>query len=547
MYKCLIRLTKAYNKALILNKFNTNKMSFNGSEPQIRSIYNSTLIVSRLNFITNKKSGQQSNRSEPKTELELHFCEKISQNFSFKKEECIQLLMICKSAFDSHLISVESIDHLIEFIGNHFSPYDIYFNPQIFLIHSRTLINRTIILKELGFNHLKVSQVDSCFRQLLNETPNKLKSLNFYESHRNPLNHLLESIDCPKLLKQEIINEIKTLGEIDSISFERIRRICVAKYIESKLKTSYENALKIIDKKDSRFDRTSFSSIVLVTDFLLKKFKMPIDRLVGTSNLLTVDYNNLVTIYQNIDKIAGIGICELSARYPKLLDTKCSTLIKNIQILKKFNATDSQILSSVQVLTLNSENLENRLLLLNKSEEMKQFRDSERKLCLVVHLEKAFNRLEMFKATGGSTISLNQLIGHKRHFERLLLRYEGPKNKTAIEFYLSEFLKIDFQSIKSRIGSHPYGSRLNVSNANKIVEFFIGLGLSKEQIINGIYIALYEYELVKHQYRLMSNLTELQPFDFEWKKHPFLLQLLIYYIEKNYSFTGNGVYVMPNK
>jgi len=54
---------------------------------------------------------------------------------------------------------------------------------------------------------------------------------------------------------------------------------------------------------------------------------------------------------------------------------------------------------------------------------------------------------------------------------------------------------------------------------------------------------LYDYEFVKMKYKEMCWLSELQPFETDWQTHPCLLQLLVYYIEKDYSFTGNGVFI----
>lgn len=495
----------------------------------------------RLNFVKNQQSDLKNVnkfRGFDNDYLERKFYEKLQRTFGLSDQISKEITYYCRSIFDTHFSDENCIEETISLIAHHFSTEDIIYNPQVFAIHPRTLKQRIEILNELGFERLLITQIDSMFHLQLHETPFAMKTMGLYSMEMNPIECLMRQIQCPNFIKDLTKRDV---GRYDFVQFIKIRQIFLSHYLSWKLGYKPEEALKIITKKSSRISNSSLSNLSKVIDLLIAE-KFPPKTILTSSFLVGSDYKNTELLLKNYRVLAGCEFKDLCVKYPRLLDTKYVTLKNNLAVLKAFGITDDQINKGILGLTLSTETLRKRLTLFNQIDDFKMFKDHPRILRIIVKLKSALDRLEELKSIGCSSITIDQLTGSKQYFDRVIHQHEHPNNKNGVIFYLTRFLQVDL-SLIINIGLHPYCNRITVSNANKIAEYFISQNISKQQLINGIYVVLYDYELVKQQYQEMMMMDELQPFETEWKQNPYILQLLLYYIEKKYSFTGNGVFI----
>lgn len=106
--------------------------------------------------------------------------------------------------------------------------------------------------------------------------------------------------------------------------------------------------------------------------------------------------------------------------------------------------------------------------------------------------------------------------------------------------FVRQFMKTDWKEVKKRLGNrHPFQSRrVNIANACEILDFFEKQNVSREHLLNGIYVLLYDVNIVKKHFEL-TNSKQITEFTMQ----PYLVQMLLYSIEQNCYFSGNGVFM----
>ena len=109
--------------------------------------------------------------------------------------------------------------------------------------------------------------------------------------------------------------------------------------------------------------------------------------------------------------------------------------------------------------------------------------------------------------------------------------------------FLRMYTGQDVQEIQHVFKSHPHWDKLNLVNLRITLNLL--KNFSKLQIFNGIHLVLYPPDLVATELKKLPDQVDLQPFG-AFQHSPFLLSLLLYYIEKQYNFTGCGVFDCPS-
>ena len=107
--------------------------------------------------------------------------------------------------------------------------------------------------------------------------------------------------------------------------------------------------------------------------------------------------------------------------------------------------------------------------------------------------------------------------------------------------YLSDQTGQPIATVKDALKLHPNSKLLSLDNMKRVVELIISEGFSKEQLLNGIHLVLYPAELVAQKLAELSKRPDMQPIEVSLKE-PNILQIVLYLLEENFMFTGNGVF-----
>lgn len=92
--------------------------------------------------------------------------------------------------------------------------------------------------------------------------------------------------------------------------------------------------------------------------------------------------------------------------------------------------------------------------------------------------------------------------------------------------------------------SHPQSRQLGTENMKQVIELLTSKGFTKEQIYNGIHLVLYPVALVAEKLKELHTRPDMQPIK-ESMKELNILQMVLYMLEEQFMFTGNGVFAKP--
>lgn len=88
---------------------------------------------------------------------------------------------------------------------------------------------------------------------------------------------------------------------------------------------------------------------------------------------------------------------------------------------------------------------------------------------------------------------------------------------------------------------HPHKDTFTIENLKKVIDLLVKWNFSKLQIFNGVALVLYPPGRIAREIETLASRPEMQPFT-AFRNNPQILQVILYYIEKKYHFTGRGVF-----
>lgn len=98
--------------------------------------------------------------------------------------------------------------------------------------------------------------------------------------------------------------------------------------------------------------------------------------------------------------------------------------------------------------------------------------------------------------------------------------------------------------IRDVLRLHPQSRQLSSENMKKVVELITSKGFTKEQVFNGLHLVLYPVDLVAKKLAELPSRPDMQPIEVTLKE-PAILQIVLYLLEEQFLFTGNGVFAKP--
>ncbi|GIY95214.1 hypothetical protein CEXT_681821 [Caerostris extrusa] len=241
---------------------------------------------------------------------------------------------------------------------------------------------------------------------------------------------------------------------------------------------------------------------------------------------------------------------QLLEKYPPLKQQSISIMSRVIDILfeqlhlsvtKIYNTpkllslcpeTTERFLCCSKIINLHPEIIEERLTSLCSSKEFSVLKSNKKFLWLVYHYERLNHRLEALKAVN-LPYSIGIFTTSNKSFQGYLSKSSYFANINEIADYLGDTLNMCSEEIKYNLKEHPNVQTACLFNASHVVNFLLNVGVSKQQIRNGLAIILYNVDNVKLCFESLPTDTLCQPYN-EWVSHYNFLQLVIYVLEKKY-------------
>ncbi|KAL1480021.1 hypothetical protein MTO96_051382 [Rhipicephalus appendiculatus] len=388
-------------------------------------------------------------------------------------------------------------------------------HPEILSFQFGTAEQRYRNLEECGIKKLTPARIVR-YVELMTQPSYSLKLRGAMEVETDPAAHLLSFLDCPAGVRADILSELP-LHYPFTLSIAEVKQNVLRKYLAWRLGCTHEQIASLVQKYPSVENR-SLQFLRHTIELLTNHFHMPTDKILRNGFVLLAHPGNLESQLSQVRQLAGLDMRELAVLCPPAAD-------------RARREPDS---SSVP------ETIEKRLKEITKVAEFEVRRECPRLLNLVYYASKARHRLELLSQLGhpASGVSINVLSMAASDFARVFYSGSDRGRPRETAEYLAHLLGKPEVEVRQRLASHPSAKRISLLNTRRVVDWLLPRGITHEQLWYGLQVVLYDSELVASHFLRLPEREELQPYS-EWRDCPQLLEVLLYYIEREAHFTGH--------
>jgi len=221
---------------------------------------------------------------------------------------------------------------------------------------------------------------------------------------------------------------------------------------------------------------------------------------------------------------------------------------ENLSNLLRFGFPSTVIMDNAKLVCRPPAELLEKLEQVEEYPEMCVFYHNPKFMDLFDRLDTISIRLEALRAADRKNISLHllseyndsQFIKALQNGRRWRLPDEGAQ-------FLSYHTGKTWREVHSQLRVHPHKDKFTIENLKKVMDLLLKWNFSKLQIFNGLALILYPPGRIAHEIETLASRPEMQPFT-TFRNNPQILQVILYYIEKKYHFTGRGIFDdLPDK
>lgn len=438
------------------------------------------------------------------------------------------------------------MDQKIDLIKTHFEHEDICHNLELLSLPLNDLKNRVSIFTELGFDHLSVTLLNA-LPHVLTKTVGELKGHGLYPNENNPCPII---INC--LLEEKLINDSgddffkgdpKLLGNVDSYKISELRSACLVLILRQLQYCSEHVAAHMVDSLNSNrnFDKISFRNLIAILNVFTKEVHLPLTQIIRQFSQF-ISYNP-----ENLRKLANIQLFKDDTKLRsvfffrhRLLLVPSEQIEERISLLMgKYKCTIDQLHNCMIILENTVPEIDASFAKFLACDKLKPYHNHKHLLRLIINIDQALANVGTLDNRNISTsnIAMHSLLKSNSRFLVMV------KN-SAFQLTLNSFTTLHFDSplkdLKMRIGSFAKTGnlQLNSLNANNIIDYFRAKNLSDEQILNGIYLIYFDFETVTSVWEKLFEFEEVKKSKISWPDHPYVLQLLYYFLERTRQLKG---------
>ncbi|CAG9783003.1 unnamed protein product [Diatraea saccharalis] len=416
--------------------------------------------------------------------------------------------------------------------------------PQLFSILPVTLKNRYSVLNECGINKITATHILTYLKIIKMKTVGELKQTNIIPSFLNIENRLANYMtQWPTALTSSIY------GDVNKMTLYNLRLNIIQRYLELILDLSEVEFYRGI-KTYPTIKHRPLHAINETFNLLQSVIMISNQKLKNNMYLIHTDPDNLKEIIYDFRSIGGIDIKEILRMRPKLATKSITSLMETRKILEEYGISNEAQKRCFDIYTLGPETVRERLEQAKQIPEFNTFFSHPRFLKMIHYKNTAMKRMRLLYSNNKKCLSLNILSGSTAHYE-VYEKAPGDrlgKGKDLI-FCISESLGNSYtmSDIRKKLRRHPFWINIPLVQV-KYVYQKLSIEFSNTHIYENCAILLYPWNKIKnnlnlldsndrgkkgqvHEYLNLSKLNKSQK-----------LSLVLYLLEKNHYFTGNGVW-----
>ncbi|XP_045760676.1 transcription termination factor 5, mitochondrial-like [Maniola jurtina] len=417
--------------------------------------------------------------------------------------------------------------------------------PSLCSILPVTLKFRFQVLQECGVDNISPSHLLSHLMIMKQKTIGELKNSKIISATVNVENRLASYMtQWPTSLTTLVY------GDVNKMTLYTLRLKIIQRYLEL-----------ILDLSQDEFDRglqtyptvkhRPLQAINKTLSILQGQILMTNDKIKSNFYLVHADPENLENIIYNLRTIGGIDIKEVIRMHPKLATKNCSSLLEIKKLLEEYGIGDEAQRRCFQIYTLSPSTIKDRLDKARSTPEFNAFYNHPRFLKMIHYNTKASERLMNLYNNNKKCLSLNILSGSSAHYN-VFNRAQGDrlgKGKDLL-FCISQSLDnlYSMNDIGKVIKRHPFWQYIPLIQV-KYVQEQLRSEFTVSDIFENCTILLYPWNKIRHVLNLLNmkkssgteplfnELLDLKAINKSQK-----LSLILYILERNHYFSGNGVW-----
>ncbi|XP_015110370.1 transcription termination factor 5, mitochondrial isoform X2 [Diachasma alloeum] len=364
------------------------------------------------------------------------------------------------------------------------------------------LVNRILLLKEMGAQYISTGMLRTCASRAHVATFKAYTKIpNDAVISENLYSHLHEPPpDVPALTD---VNDYMTVKEY--------RKRCLIHWLKWRLEIPDTNH-RLLQAMVTKLRYKSFSRLRMCFDILHDELGMSVQSIREKKCLSYVSSGDLRQILTHIPEICGVPIRHLLVNHLCLLKIKYHSVLITKQALEDFGITSEQLLKTPRILLMNADAVEDGVQ----------------------------RRMEYLRYLSIGNASVNILGSSKVSFDRYLRtgmhRFKGEE----MAVMLKKHLRRDTDEIQEGIKRHPMWKHVDLVTIHDTMQYLLK-SFDADDIFRNIQLLLYSRD--KIQYPLARLIEVNKQIDEKYRFTPSqLLALCAYHIEREYHFTGDGVW-----
>ncbi|XP_052753829.1 transcription termination factor 5, mitochondrial-like [Galleria mellonella] len=440
----------------------------------------------------------------------------------------------------------KSIIHMIESVHKlGFSKKILVDEPSLFSLLPVTLIFRYRVLQECGFVDIQPADLLGYLPLVKQKSIGELKKMGLIPSHINLENRLASHMTQWPTSLTNLIYE-----DVNKYSLYILRLKIIQRYLELLLDISIEEFYRGV-KTYPTIKHRPLKTINETLNILQSQIMVPNYKIKSNFYLIHADPDNLKNIIHNFKTIGGIDIKEIIRLHPKLATKNYNTLVEIRKVLQEYSISNEAQRRCFDIYTLSPTTIKERIESAKKIPEFSTFFNHPRFLKMIHYKKTAMKRLANLYSNNKKCLSLNILSGSSAHFETFE-KTPGDrlgKGKDLI-FCISQCLENDYSAsdIRKLIKRHPFWINIPLVQVKYVYEQLC-TEFSKSDIYENCFILLYPWSKIKDILEVIdSQSTQRLPQDINEQLNinklnkSRKLSIVLYLLEKNHYFSGNGVW-----
>ncbi|KAJ8734018.1 hypothetical protein PYW07_014569 [Mythimna separata] len=438
---------------------------------------------------------------------------------------------------------ISSLIHTINEMG--FSNQSLIEEPALFGILPVTLKFRYKVLNECGIQNISSALLTTYLTILKQKKIGELKRLGYLPNHFNVENKLASFMTQWPTSLTTLIDE-----DVNYTSLYTLRLKIIQRYLELVLDLTREEFYRGVETYPTIKHRP-LEYINETLQILQLQIMIPNHKIKSNLYLIHVDPENLDNIIHKFRSIGGIDIKEVIRMHPKLATRNCNSLFETRKILEEYGISNEAQRRCFSIYTLAPSTIRERLEQATKIPEFSAFIKHPRFLKMIHYNTTAMKRLNRLYNNNKKCVSLNVLSGSTAHYEAF---EKAPGDRLGkgkdLLFCISQSLgkKFNMAKIRNCIKRHPFWINTPVLQVKYVYEQ-LSTQFADQDIYENCPILLYPWNKVKDTLNLIDKkLIEKQLPMFQENLHydslskSQKLSLVLYLLEKNHYFSGNGVW-----